>query len=376
VPFGEEVTKFDKLVTDVARTAIDEADVVLFLVDGTGGLSEWDDAIAKLLRRSGKPVVLAVNKVEKQEQQLAVHDFHALGLGEPHPISAMHGHGIGDLLDEVVAGFPQHEVETPCDGRVAILGRPNVGKSSLLNLLTGKSDALVSDIAGTTRDAVHTDLKWQGKVLRLIDTAGLRRKARVKEAVEAFSNMRTFRALEQCDCAVLMIDAERGTVSQDAKIAGLIHDSGKSVIVAFNKWDLVANKTKDSHLETWQQFVDTVPFMTYAPRVTLSAITRQRSGKVMELVWKVLEQRQKRIETRELNLFLEGVIHRQPPRFHGGGTAKFYYASQIGTAPPVIMMSVNNPRWIARDYLRFLNNRIREAYGFEGSRIFLKTKAH
>ena len=376
VPFGEEISEFDALVTGVARDAIDEADVVIFMVDGSGGLSTWDDEIARILRRTGKPVVLAANKVEKQHQQFAVHEFHALGLGEPQPISALHGHGIGDLLDHVVAGFPQTSVDRPCDCRIAILGRPNVGKSSLLNLMVGRNEALVSDIAGTTRDAVHTDLKWHGRTLRLIDTAGLRRKSRVKEAVEAFSNMRTFRALEQCDVAVLMIDAAVGAVAQDSKIAGLIHDSGKSVVVAFNKWDLVPDKTQQTHLAAWEQFCAEIPFLTYAPWFTLSAETRQRSGRVLELVWDVFEKRSVRIETSVLNTFLEGLIHSQPPRFHGGGTAKIYYATQIGTAPPVIMLSVNNPQFLDRNYLRFLNNRIREQFGFKGSRIFLKTKSH
>jgi GTPase len=321
-------------------------------------------------------VVLAVNKVEKEHQVIGVSEFYTLGLGEPFPISSLHGHGIGDLLDLVIEGFPKHDIEQPCDCKVAILGRPNVGKSSLLNLLVGKQEALVSDIAGTTRDAVHTDLKWHGKTLRLIDTAGLRRKSRVKEAVEAFSNMRTFRALEQCDVAVMMVDAEHGAVAQDSKIAGLIHDSGKGVVVAFNKWDLVENKKHSTHLDHWEQFCKEIPFLTYAPWFTLSAITKQRSGKVLELVWDVAEQRNKRIGTSELNGFLETIIHKQPPRFHGGGTAKIYYGTQVSVAPPVFMLSVNNPHFMDRNYLRFLNNRLREEYGFKGSRIFVKTKAH
>ncbi|MBU0743356.1 ribosome biogenesis GTPase Der [bacterium] len=375
VPFGDEVSRFDALVTEVAHDAIEEADVVLFMVDGSGGLSSWDDAIAQHLRRSGKPVVLCVNKVEKEHQRLSAAEFYSLGLGEPHVISALHGHGIGDLLDRVAADFPKQTVEAPCDSRVAILGRPNVGKSSLLNLLTGRQDALVSEIAGTTRDAIHTDLRWHGRTLRLIDTAGLRRKSRVQEAVEAFSNMRTFLALEQCDVAVLMVDASDGTVSQDAKIAGLIHDSGKGVVVAFNKWDLV-EKDHNTHLGVWETFCREVPFLTYAPWFTLSAHTHQRSGRVLETVWAVHEARLRRVETSVLNAYLEGVIHKQPPRFHGGGTGKVYYATQIDTAPPVFMLSVNNPQWFDRSFVRFINNKIRARFGFEGSRIFVKLKKH
>jgi len=375
VPFGEEVSRYDALVTEIAHDAIAEADAVIFMVDGSGGLSTWDDAIAAHLRRSGKPVVVAVNKVEKDHQRLSASEFYGLGLGDPIAISALHGHNIGDLLDRVIAGFPAPVPEPPCDCRVAILGRPNVGKSSLLNLLVGRRESLVSDIPGTTRDAVHTDLRWHGKVIRLIDTAGLRRKSRVKEAVETFSNMRTVRALEACDVAVLMVDASAGTVEQDAKIAGLIHDSGKGVIVAFNKWDLVERET-NTHTEVWEKFCDEVPFLTYAPWFTLSALTRQRSGRLIETVWKVHEERNKRIETAELNRFIAETVKRQAPRFQSGGTGKIYFATQAETAPPTFVLSVNQTHFFARNFLRFLNNQLRSTYGFTGNRIFIKLKAH
>ncbi len=373
VPFGEEVSAFDSQVTKIAHDAIDEADAVVFMVDGSGGLSTWDDAIARHLRRCGKPVVVAVNKIEKEVDRLAVADFYGLGLGEPIAISALHGHNIGDLLDRIITGFPPRVVETPCDCRVAIVGRPNVGKSSMLNLLTGRAEALVSDIPGTTRDAIHTDLRWHDRTIRLVDTAGLRRKARVTEAVEAFSTMRTIRALEDCDVAVLMIDAEAGTVAQDARIAAMCHDSGKGVIVVFNKWDLVVKDHK-SHLGVWEAFLKEVPFLTYAPWFTMSALTRQRSGRVMEMVWKVHQERAKRIDTSELNQFFESVIKRQPPRFQSGGTGKIYYAVQAEKQPPTIVLSVNNPKFFARNYLRYLNNQLRETYGFKGVRVFIKLK--
>ncbi len=376
IPFGETVSEFDGVVTEIARMAIDEADVVLFLVDGKVGPMAWDESIARDLRKVGKSVVLAVNKMEKEADKIAISEFYSLGLGEPQGISALHGYGIGDLLDEVVDGFPKSEVEIPCDCKVAILGRPNVGKSSLLNVLTGRQDALVSEIPGTTRDSVHTDLKWHGKTIRLIDTAGLRRKSRVKEAVEVFSNMRTFRALEMCDVAVLMVDAERGAVTQDSKIAGLIHDAGKGVIVVFNKWDLIKEKGTNTHIEHWDEFCLDVPFLTYAPWFTMSAESKQRTGKIMEKVWEVAEQRQHRIPTAELNEFLEKVMNFQNPRAHGGGLGKVYYATQIETAPPTVLLSVNEPKFFARNYLRFLNNQIRKKYGFTGSRIFVKMKKH
>ena len=376
IPFGETVSDFDGVVTEIARGAIDEADVVLFLVDGKVGPMAWDESIARELRKKGVPVVLTVNKVEKESEKLAYTEFYGLGLGEPQVISALHGFGVGDLLDEVVAGFPEHEVERPCDCRVAILGRPNVGKSSLLNVLTGRQEALVSDIPGTTRDSVHTDLKWHGRTIRLIDTAGLRRKSRVNEAVEVFSNMRTHRALEQCDIAVLVIDASSGVVTQDSKIAGLIHDGGKGVVVAFNKWDLIDQKESNTHAEHWQAFCDEIPFMPYAPWFTVSAESRQRTGKIMEKVWEVHEARRQRVPTSELNDFLEKVIRYQAPRAHGGGLGKIYFGTQIESAPPVFLLSVNEPRFFARNYLRYLNNQIRKEYGFTGSRIFVKLKKH
>ena len=375
VPFGETVSQFDRVVTDIALDAVAEADVVLFLVDGQTGVTAWDEHIADLLRKSGKPVVLAVNKIEKEANLFAVPEFWKLGLGDPIGISALHGQNVGDLLDLVVAGFPTEAAETPCDCRIAIVGRPNVGKSSLLNLLVGRQESLVSDIPGTTRDSINTDLRWQGRVLRLVDTAGLRRRSRIDEAVEVFSVVRSERAIEECDVGVLIVDASAGGVAQDARIAGLIHDAGKGMLIAFNKWDLV-EKDHKTHLKLWEDFQREVPFVSYAPWMTLSALTRQRSGSILEKAWEVHEARQRRIDTGELNRFLEKVMDEQPPRSHDGGTGKVYYATQTGTAPPVFVLSVNDPTVFARHYLRFLNNRLRETYGFVGSRIFIKLKAH
>ncbi|MCB1182052.1 ribosome biogenesis GTPase Der [bacterium] len=375
IPFGETVSDFDAVVTEIAQHAIDDADVVLFLVDGKVGPMAWDEAIARDLRRKNKPVVLCVNKLEKESEQHAVHEFYKLGLGEPVGISALHGHNVGDLLDSVVAGFPQHEVETPCDCRVAIVGRPNVGKSSVLNILTGHNHALVSEISGTTRDSVHTDLKWHGKTIRLIDTAGLRRKSKVTEAIEVFSNMRSIRALEQCDVAVFIVDAAAGSANQDAKIAGMIHDQGKGVVVIFNKWDLVSKET-NTHNEHWEKFCQDVPFLTYAPWFMISALTKQRTGRIMEKVWEVHENRQKRVSTSEVNAVMERIVSFQQPRAHGGGVGKIYYTTQIESAPPTFLMSVNEPKFFARNYLRFINNQLRKEYGFTGSRIFVKMKKH
>jgi GTP-binding protein len=377
IPFGESVSDFDAQVTEIAREAIAAADVVLFLVDGQTGPLDWDEHIARELRRSGKPVVLAVNKTEKEANRLAAAEFYKLGLGEPAVISALHGQGVGDLMDRVVEGFPpQAAEEAPADCQIAILGRPNVGKSSMVNALLGRQEVLVSEIPGTTRDSIHTDLAWHGRTLRLIDTAGLRRKARVSAAVEYFSNLRSLRALEMCHVAVLIIDASTGPYMQDSKIAGLIHDSGKGVVVALNKWDLVADKATNTHLQAWEAFCREIPFLTYAPWFTFSALTRQRLGRILQTVWDVHEQRQRRVGTSELNDFLARVVARQPPRPHQNGLGKIYYGAQVGTAPPVFQLSVNEPRFFARNYLRYLNNQLRAAYGFQGTRIFVKLKKH
>lgn len=377
VPYGETVTEFDTQVTSIAREAITAADAIIFLVDGQTGPLDWDLAIARELLKSGKHVVLAVNKTEKEATRIAASEFYGLGLGEPFAISALHGQSIGDLLERIVAGFPPvPDQEKPCDCRIAILGRPNVGKSSLLNQLVGRTEALVSEIPGTTRDAIHTDLAWHGRTLRLIDTAGLRRKARVDGAVEYFCNLRSLRALEECDVALLMIDAATGAVMQDSKIAGLIHDSGRGVVVAFNKWDLVPEKGANSHLAAWENFCREIPFLTYAPWFTFSALTRQRLGRILETIWEVHTQRHRRIATSELNLFLERVVARQSPRHYQNGLGKIYFASQVGTAPPTIMLSVNEPRFFARNYLRYLNNQVRQEYGFIGTRIHIKLKKH
>jgi len=375
IPFGESVSEFDEQVTQIARDAIAAADVVVLLVDGQVGPMGWDETIARELRRTGKPVVLAVNKTEKVSSLMTTSEFYGLGLGEPMPISALHGQGVGNLLDRVVADFPPQVAEDAADCSIAILGRPNVGKSSLLNALVGRDEALVSEIPGTTRDSIHTDLQWHGRTLRLIDTAGLRRKSRVKESVEYFSNLRSLRALDLCDVAVLIVDASRGAVAQDSKIAGLIHDSGKGVVVAFNKWDLVEKDTHTHH-RVWEDFCREIPFLTYAPWFTFSALTTQRIGRILETVWEVHTERRKRVSTHKLNEFLETIIAREPPRPHAGGTGKIYYATQIETAPPTFLLSVNDPRWFARNYLRYLNNRLREEYGFPGSRIFVKLKKH
>ena len=375
IPFGDQVSEFDSVVTEIAHNAIDEADVVVLMVDGQVGPMAWDESIAHELLRRNKPTVLAVNKAEKESVQLAAAEFYKLGLGEPFPITALHGRGVGDLLDRVVEGFPLVTAETPCDCRVAIVGRPNVGKSSLLNRLVGRDEALVSEIPGTTRDAIHTDLKWYGRTLRLIDTAGLRRKSKVKEAVEFFSNMRAIRAIELCDVAIFMVDASSGSVTQDAKIAGLIHDAGKGVVVAFNKWDLVAKDHK-THLKAWEDFCHEIPFLSYAPWFTFSALTKQRIGKILETVWKVHEQRNQRIKTSVLNEALEQIVAHQQPRPHHGGLGKIYYGTQVEKAPPTFVLSVNEPKFFARNYLRFINNQLRDRYGFLGNRLFVKLKKH
>ena len=257
-----------------------------------------------------------------------------------------------------------------------MVGRPNVGKSSLVNALLGEERMIVSEIPGTTRDAVDSPLRWHGREAVLIDTAGLRRKSKVQEAIEVFSNMRTIRALEDCDVVVFMIDASVGAVTQDSKIAGMIHDAGKGVVVAFNKWDLVPAKENNTHLTHWEEFLREVPFLSYAPWFTVSAETRQRTGRILEQVWEVHQERRKRIPTSQINDTLEKIVAHQQPRSHGGGMGKIYYGTQVEKEPPTFMLSVNDPRFFARNYIRYLNNQLRQEYGFTGNRIFVKLKRH
>lgn len=354
-----------------AQEAMDEADVILFLVDSLNGLTGADQDVADLLRRSQKPIVLGANKAEgKRGTQNAV-ELYELGLGEPIPFSAIHGTGTGDLLDAVVDRLPPNRGadEDEPDLSVAIVGRPNVGKSSILNRLLGKERAIVSPIPGTTRDALDTELRWQGKRVRLIDTAGIRRRGRIEQGVEKFSVIRAVRAIERAEVAILVIDAQDGVTAQDTHVAGYVQEAKKGLVIAVNKWDLL-EKDNSTATEYTALVRRDLNFVDWAPLVFISALTGQRAPRLLELAWAAQEQRDKRVTTPKLIEMVREAIQRHP-RSEAGRQLKIYYATQADVRPPTFVFFVNDPKLVHFTYQRYLENQIRAAFGFEGTAIRL-----
>lgn len=354
-----------------AQIAIDTADVIIFLVDARDGLMDADTEVADMLRRSNKPVVLAVNKVDNFEKFMPdVYEFYGLGIGDPHPISARGKLGIGDLLDAVIECFDKYlpeeeESDTP---KIAIVGKPNAGKSSLVNKLLGSNRVLVSDIPGTTRDAIDTSIKAKGKEYIFIDTAGLRRKSRVKESLEYYSTVRAVTAIERADVIILMIDAVDGITEQDAKIAGIAHDRGKGIIIAVNKWDAIEKDNKTVKKFT-EEVRSTLSFLAYAEIIFISALTGQRLHKIYELVDKVIENQNRRIPTGVLNeVVSEAVALNQPPS-DKGKRLKIFYVTQVSVCPPTFVIFVNDKKLTHFSYTRYLENKIRESFEFEGTSL-------
>jgi GTPase len=354
-----------------ARIAIQEADVVLFLVDGRTGVSAADYDVAELMRAAGKPVVLGVNKTESEERRENAVEFYALGLGDPIAFSALHGIGTGDLLDEVVRLLPRREeleeVEYPA---FAIVGRPNVGKSALLNALLGEERTIVSDLPGTTRDSVDTVVNWAGNLVTLIDTAGIRRRGKVEPGVEKHSVLRSSRAVDRADVALLVLDASEGFTAQDQHIAGSIVEAGKGIVFVVNKWDLIE---KDSY--TMDEFRDQAArdfqFTPWAPMIFVSALTGQRTDLIIETALHVYGERQKRITTGELNRLLREAVMKHPPPARPSSWLKFYYATQIDVAPPRFVFFCNDPKNVHFSYKRYLENEIRDRFTFDGTPIVL-----
>ena len=352
-----------------AQIAIDMADVILFMVDVRQGLTDTDDKVANMLRRAQKPVILTVNKVDRpQAQEADVYEFYNLGIGDPHPVSSVNKMGLGDLLEAVAEYFPDPSEEEEEDDavRVAIIGKPNVGKSSIINKLIGENRVIVSDIAGTTRDAIDTRVRHNGQDYVFVDTAGLRRKNKISEELERFMVIRAVAAVDRSDIAILVISAEEGVTEQDAKIAGIAHDRGKAVIIAVNKWDAVE---KDNH--TTKEFTDKIhqilSFIPYAEIIFISAKTGQRLGKIYETVDLVSANQNMRIQTGVLNEILtEAAIMQQPPS-DKGRMLKIYYGTQAGVKPPTFVLFVNYKDLMHFSYLRYLENRIRETFGFRGT---------
>ncbi len=355
------------LIRAQAMVALDEADAVLFVVDRTTGPTPVDLEIASLLRRSSKPVIVAVNKVDSEAGEMDVHAFHEMGLSELHPISALHGRGTGDMLDALIAVIPATSALPAEAGiRVALVGRPNVGKSSITNQLTGKNVAIVDSVPGTTRDSIDTVVEHDGRKFVLIDTAGLRRKARVERGVEYYSVMRTLKSIERADVVVLIADAPSGIVAQDARIAGLADDAGKGLIIAFNKWDLLV-KDDSTAGEYVHMAEDELPFARYAPVVQVSALTGQRVGRILTLAGEVYDQAGMRVQTSKVNDVIQTAADRRPPR--AGRRGKILYATQIGVFPPTFVVFVSDPRAVDNAYRRYLANQLRREYGFVGTPI-------
>ena len=352
-----------------SQIAIDTADVIIFLTDVRQGLVDADYSVADLLRRSGKPVVLAVNKMDSFSKfGNDVYEFYNLGIGEPIGISAASRLGLGDLLDAVCSDFPASDGDAEEDTRpkVAIIGKPNVGKSSIVNRLAGENRVIVSDIAGTTRDAIDTVIRRNGQDYVFIDTAGMRRKSRIKENIERYSIIRAVTAVERADVVVLVIDASEGVTEQDAKIAGIAHERGKGIIVAVNKWDLVEKDDKTMN-EFTKKVQNTLSFMQYAQYIYISALSGQRLPKLFEMIDMVCANQTMRIATGVLNeIITEATILQQPPS-DKGKRLKILYASQVAVKPPSFVIFVNNKELMHFSYQRYLENKIREAFGFRGT---------
>lgn len=354
-----------------AQIAIDTADVIIFIVDVRQGLVDSDSKVADMLRKSKKPVVLAVNKVDSfQKFGNDVYEFYNLGIGDPVPVSAASRLGIGDLLDEVTRHFGTDRLEDTEDERprIAVVGKPNVGKSSLINTLLGENRVIVSDIAGTTRDAVDTEVKYNGTEYVFIDTAGLRRKSRIKEDLERYSIIRTVSAVERADVVILMIDATEGVTEQDAKIAGIAHDRGKGIIVAVNKWDAIEKNDKTIY-EFTRKVQDTLAFMQYAEIIFISAVTGQRIGKIFDMIDLVRENQTLRIATGVLNEIMTEAVALQQPPSDKGKRLKLYYMTQVAVKPPTFVIFVNDKELMHFSYVRYLENKIRESFGFRGTAL-------
>lgn len=370
---GIEASTDDPILSqmrDQAVVAMDMADLILFMVDGKEGLTTADIEVGAILRRTGKKVILVVNKIDNPSKMPdTIYDFYELGLGEPIPISSANMLNIGDLLDEIVSGFPDKDYEADEENiKLAIIGKPNVGKSSLVNALTKENRVIVSPIAGTTRDSIDTPFSFEGNDFTLIDTAGLRRRSKVYDSIEKFSVIRAIAAIERCDICILMIDAMEGITEQDKKIAGIAHEAGKGMMIVINKWDLVEKETNT--MRDYERKVRAeLLFASYAPILFTSVLQGRRIYDILRKAAAVQEIRMRRITTGKLNNLIEdAVMMRQPPSDKGKGL-KIYYAAQIGVAPPLFSFNINSRELMHFSYARYLENRLREAYDFEGTSV-------
>lgn len=370
---GIEASTDDPILSqmrDQAVVAMDMADLILFMVDGKEGLTTADIEVGAILRRTGKKVILVVNKIDNPSKMPdTIYDFYELGLGEPIPISSANMLNIGDLLDEIVSGFPDKDYEADEENiKLAIIGKPNVGKSSLVNALTKENRVIVSPIAGTTRDSIDTPFSFEGNDFTLIDTAGLRRRSKVYDSIEKFSVIRAIAAIERCDICILMIDAMEGITEQDKRIAGIAHEAGKGMMIVINKWDLVEKETNT--MRDYERKVRAeLLFASYAPILFTSVLQGRRIYDILRKAAAIQEIRMRRITTGKLNNLIEdAVMMRQPPS-DKGKRLKIYYAAQIGVAPPLFSFNINSRELMHFSYARYLENRLREAYDFEGTSV-------
>lgn len=359
-----------------AQIAIDEADVIIMITSGRDGVTATDEEVAKILYRSKKPVVLAVNKVDNPEMRDQIYDFYSLGFGDPFPISGSHGLGLGDLLDEVVKHFP-NKADADYDEDVikfSLIGRPNVGKSSLVNAILGEERVIVSDIAGTTRDAVDSPYTYEGQNYVIMDTAGIRKKGKVYESTEKYSVLRALRAIERSDVVLVVIDAEEGIIEQDKRIAGLPHEAGRGVIIVVNKWDAIEKDEKTMNKfekKIRNQFL----FLDYAPIVFVSAKTKKRLHTLIPMIKLVSENHSLRVQTNVLNDVIMDAVAMNPTPTDKGKRLKIYYITQVSVKPPTFVLFVNDPELLHFSYERFLENRIRDAFGFLGTPIRIIPRA-
>jgi len=362
-------------IREQVHIAIEESDVILFVVDTEAGITSLDDSVAQLLRQQEKPVLLVVNKADNEQRELNATEFYALGFEKLYPISALSGRGTGDLLDRIVELLPEEQEEQKSQiPKLAVVGRPNVGKSSFINALLKDERCIVTDIPGTTRDSINSKLLYDDREYVLIDTAGLRKKAKVNENVEFYSTVRTDRALKECDVAIVMLDAMRGFEAQDKRILREAEKYNKGIVIVLNKWDLVPDKDTNIHKEFEEYIYSRVPMMDYVPIVSVSSLNRKRIHKVIDVANEVLEERKKTISTPDLNNFIAQVLKEKPLPIRRGVPLKIKYCTQVKSSPPVFKFFMNKPEEMPANYRRYIEHRIRKQYGFKGVPITMTFK--
>jgi GTP-binding protein len=363
----------DRAVREQALAAVEEADVILFVVDGKAGVHPLDEKLAEVLRKSPQPVLLVVNKMDNLPRDQGHLDFWALGMGDPHPLSAISGKGSGDLLDAVVAKLPEVAEEESGEGiiRVAVIGKPNVGKSSFVNRLFGEDRVVVSEMAGTTRDPVDTPMQYHGRTLIFVDTAGLRRQSKVRDSLEYYSVLRTARVVQQADVCLVLVDATEELASQDLKVVEQAWEAGAGVILLVNKWDLVEKDTQTA--PTFEKEIhQKAPFLRWVPTLFTSALTGQRARKALDMILEVQEERHRRIDTHEVNEAIDEIVRHQPPPHARGRAVKLRYGTQVSVAPPTFVIFSNLPKEIPAHYIRYVNNSLRKRWGFVGTALRIR----